>query len=178
LLGILTAENSSDGKSFKELYDALSGEEKDHLVDALNSWGEPFNLVSGEIGSLINGIIHGDENSLDKLHEAIGNTGTDLWGLLINNSDSILKAADGLSGGFARDIGHMVDSITDSFVPTITEWIPKMGDTFDDFKRKIEETADAIGVDPESLDDMVQEVTDDIEDLYDEGQDAIDMMLD
>jgi len=72
----------------------------------------------------------------------------------------------------------MSDSILDNIIPAMDDYQTKADTVFPDMKDKIEEVADAIGVEPDSLDEMVTTVTEDIEDMYDEGYNAIDMMWD
>jgi hypothetical protein len=79
---------------------------------------------------------------------------------------------------FAINMDDIVGVVEDNFLPSIESYIPRAGKAFEDFTDKIKDTANAIGVDPGNLSDMTQELTDDIDNLYYSGMEAISMMWD
>lgn len=152
---------------------ATSSEAIQEIVRQLKEDGGPqLVAAAGSIFSVL------QDSLRENLVEKFGHTSEEVQQQIKNivQGEDIVGTLEWLTKSFATGMENIVSTVEDNFIPAIKEYIPEAEDIFEEFRKKIKETADALGVDPDSLSKMTQNVTADIEKMYNQGKIAIDMM--
>lgn len=171
---------TSDGSTIEALVNSLGTSTSD-LAEKLSGWTGAFEDTGTDITSILEAILNGgdlDGISVSEFPEALQEIAEgSLYEVLMGDGDSSYSGlAHNMAESFTTQFDSIIDIISDNFIPAVEKYMPEAAKEFEKFTDRIEETANAIGIDPNNLQEMIEDLIDDIEDMYDAGYDAIDMM--
>lgn len=171
---------TSDGQDINGLVQRLNTSIPE-IADKLAGWEDTFSNAVDPITIALQSIIEGGDiegisaNQLPQYLQDIAE-GT-LYDVLMGDGDNSYSGlAHGVANNFTEQFDSIIGAIEENFIPAIEEHMPEAAKAFEDFTQKIENTVEAIGIEPNNLSDMTNELTEDIQRMYDEGYEAISMM--
>ena len=171
---------TSDGQDINGLVQRLNTSIPE-IAAKLAGWKDVFSDAIDPITIALQSIIEGGDiegisaNQLPQYLQDIAEGS--LYDVLMGDGDNSYSGlAHGVANNFTEQFDSIIGVIEENFIPAIEEHMPEAAKAFEDFTQKIEDTANAIGVGPNNLSDMTNELTNDIQRMYDEGYEAINVL--
>lgn len=171
---------TSDGQDINGLVQRLNTSIPE-IAAKLAGWKDVFSDAIDPITIALQSIIEGGDikgisaNQLPQYLQDIAEGS--LYDVLMGDGDNSYSGlAHGVANNFTEQFDSIIGVIEENFIPAVEKHMPEAAKAFEDFTQKIEDTANAIGVGPNNLSDMTNELTNDIQRMYDEGYEAINVL--